>query len=662
MASGTAIVPGNREAPPGLLRSTELSVRLITTRIADALCYTCSMLEFGIEEKDSEPLDIHQPVIYTTCSQVRATCPLCNILGIVFEHQIVCYTPFVTIHQGRPSRNVVFFLDRFAFVHRLSAGDTLPRAISPNIGVANSALISNWVRFCCRNHGTTCGKKPAHFVPGLKLIDCTSRRICVAMPGQRYAALSYVWGPSVPHEPPGAVPQSFPRTIEDAISVAKQLQFPYLWVDRYCIDQGNEQEKHIMISNMDMIYSGAEVTIIAAAGSDPHYGIPGVSTTVRHAAPIHAFDHGSLIDWKNPISEIARSRWGRRGWTYQEMLLSRRRLVFTDSQMIFQCCTEEFQEFLSISTPYDPTRDPDRPTARDIDRYRLNLGCTQKVAPPSRMPHLRASRINNIFPANGIGTSAKDIYQRIEEYTMRNLSYTDDILNAFVGIFGAFGRNIRGYKTHFWGIPILGEYPDLMRQQWAESFVTGLAWYSLSPVERRPGSWPSWSWIAVMGLGVKHYTSQFRCPFPLECTYTNERGSKESVYQYVQGKHDYTKYHQWIDLTTWVIGSCELHNGTFTHPGLQGMDAWMDVKRKESLIERDVWGYTGVFLFANTKHAYFLVTEDADENGSLRRVGLGCITHNYYGHTKTSDYFPWQPSVKAHTSLKNWKYKTVRLV
>jgi hypothetical protein len=168
-------------------------------------------------------------------------------------------------------------------------------------------------------------------VPGLKVIDCSSGRICIATPDQPYVALSYVWGTShaTTQQIPRKAGQTFPRTIEDAMLVAKELRIPYLWVDRYCIDQHNHQEKHTMISNMDKIYSGAIITIIAAAGSDSSHGLPGVSTTLCTGPSLDTFNHGSLLSWKIALYELNGSAWATRAWTYQEMLLSRRRLVFT---------------------------------------------------------------------------------------------------------------------------------------------------------------------------------------------------------------------------------------------------------------------------------------------------------------------------------------------
>ena len=96
---------------------------------------------------------------------------------------------------------------------------------------------------------------------------------------KRYACLSYVWGDvpadktSCDNEPLADIPQ----TVADAIVVTQQLGIRYLWVDRYCIGQDNAAEKHATISNMDSIYRNACITIVAAAGSDSNYGLPGIS-------------------------------------------------------------------------------------------------------------------------------------------------------------------------------------------------------------------------------------------------------------------------------------------------------------------------------------------------------------------------------------------------
>jgi hypothetical protein len=93
-----------------------------------------------------------------------------------------------------------------------------------------------------------------------------------------YLALSYVWGnqkPSVVQI--GEKLPSLPRTIQDAITATLKLGFRYLWVDMYCIKQDNLNHVGDQIRHMDLVYRRAQATIIAAAGENPDFGLPGVS-------------------------------------------------------------------------------------------------------------------------------------------------------------------------------------------------------------------------------------------------------------------------------------------------------------------------------------------------------------------------------------------------
>ncbi|KAH7093560.1 heterokaryon incompatibility protein-domain-containing protein [Paraphoma chrysanthemicola] len=100
-----------------------------------------------------------------------------------------------------------------------------------------------------------------------------------------YACLSYVWGkPLGPGADLSLAPNSLPKTISAAMTVAIQLDIRYLWVDRYCIDQEDSPEKNHLIQNMASIYQAARITIVAASGNDPHDGLPGIHGLRWHKA------------------------------------------------------------------------------------------------------------------------------------------------------------------------------------------------------------------------------------------------------------------------------------------------------------------------------------------------------------------------------------------
>lgn len=62
----------------------------------------------------------------------------------------------------------------------------------------------------------------------------------------------------------------------DAVEVTNKLGLQYLWVDRLCINQADDNEKAYLISKMTTIYEEAELTIVAAAGTGASHGLPGI--------------------------------------------------------------------------------------------------------------------------------------------------------------------------------------------------------------------------------------------------------------------------------------------------------------------------------------------------------------------------------------------------
>jgi len=191
--------------------------------------------------------------------------------------------------------------------------------------------VKNWISLCQVMHTTVCMIKDPSTVRYQKLIDCHTRTL-VPAENHPYVALSYVWGPNPKSCEDvydfGKLPKKLPTTIEDTITVMQKLNFRYLWVDRYCIDQQQEKERTHQIGKMDLIYMNAELTIIAAAGSDPHYGLPGVGYQKRKPQFLtrcaRIGNHFLITTADAPTAATQRSTWNTRGWTFQEALLSRR--------------------------------------------------------------------------------------------------------------------------------------------------------------------------------------------------------------------------------------------------------------------------------------------------------------------------------------------------
>jgi hypothetical protein len=193
----------------------------------------------------------------------------------------------------------------------------------------NYSVLKDWIFGCQRMHLKHCAAVCSRVNDGIqempifRLIDCRTKTITTAPMTIEYVALSYVWGrqtaenSSSENSPlqPG-LPTKLPNTIEDAMKVTVSLGYRYLWVDKYCVDQRAEHsELQAQLATMDLIYSGACVTIIAAAGNDASFGLPGVGSRARIAHLSIAIDGITWVSGhRDTRALVSASTWATRGW------------------------------------------------------------------------------------------------------------------------------------------------------------------------------------------------------------------------------------------------------------------------------------------------------------------------------------------------------------
>jgi len=187
----------------------------------------------------------------------------------------------------------------------------------------DSLKARTWLHTCVQSHHSACSRE-TFSIPGMNLIDCEKLEIVTARESSSWLALSYVWGANY-HAPAtvedtgfragSRLPADMPGTIRDAMSVTKELGYRYLWVDEYCIDQKDKTHREAQINKMDQIYRGADLTIVAAAGEDKGYGLPGVGVTKRQVGKTVCI--GDVVIYSNgpsPDSETQESKWFTRAW------------------------------------------------------------------------------------------------------------------------------------------------------------------------------------------------------------------------------------------------------------------------------------------------------------------------------------------------------------
>lgn len=231
---------------------------------------------------------------------------------------------------------------------------------------------------------------------------------------------------------------------------------------------------------MDLVYSQAELTIIAAAGSTAGYGLPGVAMTARRRQFTTNIGPVRLTYIPPHTSFTLRSSiWASRGWTYQESILSRQRLIFTDDQIAWVC--NAWHNCESTAMP------PESFVGIEDNPFQ---GFVPKMVRSMRKRYMDIGNLKDF----------QEIKTHIMEYSSRKLTHDSDALNAILSIFEstqAVKRGLAGDEAryslfyHLHGLPV-------KVSPVTENTLVPLGWYHGLPAQRR-GDFPSWSWTGWKG-------------------------------------------------------------------------------------------------------------------------------------------------------------------
>ncbi|KAH7142162.1 heterokaryon incompatibility protein-domain-containing protein [Dactylonectria macrodidyma] len=502
------------------------------------------------------------------------------------------------------------------------------------------SLVKSWLQYCAQHHTKTCGavgdRAGLDAIASFKLIDCKADEIIPAC-GQQYVALSYVWGKGPVAIPTSTrLPKKVPKTIRDAITATLALGFQYLWIDRYCINQQIKEEVDEQVPKMDLIYNNAQLTIIAAAGKDPEHGLPGVSRRPLRQPSAKIGKHFLVSSMPDPTKLIEVSDWNTRAWTYQEGLLSRRRLVFTDLQVYFECRGMYCREALNFPLSAMHIQDGSRFQAAYCEG--VDLG---------------------IFPRQ-LGRTEWEVVERIEAYSKRHLSDPADALKGFSGVLRALGNSPRKLR-HCWGVPILGRPPKPKDMgfrrarraqeiydayQWSPTvgFCVGLCWATKKPGERRQGM-PSWSWTGWSGSvewALKEW--QWRgtsSRIDMNVRVQLQDGNLIGLDEYCRSYNDLIQPVSVLHLSTWVT-PCQVRTGSKHKKRQHTFENYIKIRNTQGRSLRfrftPTTGYSTIpelgqclFIKLVESHEGFnmyamIVSELSD--GTYLRIGL-CYLHFY---------------------------------
>ncbi|KAL0943056.1 uncharacterized protein CTRU02_200942 [Colletotrichum truncatum] len=367
-------------------------------------------------------------------------------------------------------------------------------------------LMRGWIRDCENSHGEKCVGKYNHkddMPQGFRVIDTHNMKVMEPDSAVSFVALSYMWSASsdgskeiqleknnlsLLEEPGSLASCSIPDIVLDAIYLCRDLGESYLWVDRLCIIQDDAVTKPAQIGAMDKIYRSATFTIVAALNDRYGKGLPGCSKRPRLPlssvlrTPRQPEVEGRGVKPNGMTAEVDRSLWNKRGWTFQERVLSKRRLFITEHQAIFECSVTTAEEELTWNAGF--VRPTESTVNSETDHNQLELTKTQgEYLAPGNVERKGFSGDVGFYIAEM--PSLKDYRDWIESYSSRQLSFGTDIINAFMGV-GNVLRDALGTRLLF-GLP--------------EKFLTqSLMWSCVGSLARRGEvpHIPSWSWASSL--------------------------------------------------------------------------------------------------------------------------------------------------------------------
>ena len=327
--------------------------------------------------------------------------------------------------------------------------------------------------------------------------------------------------------------KKLPKTLQDAIHTARQLNIPYLWIDSLCIVQDSAEDIAAEITKMPQIYKQAILTINAAAATDCDDGflhpreevMARIDASFRLLYPLSENEGTETLeilsqpDLDMGIIYICEDRYcgykvkkfgeepaSKRAWTLQETWLSPRMLIYGSGPLQWQCLTA------AHSLGGSPPSDPNQEFVPSNDRHKF----FQPLE--SRTESSLLSRLENMNMEEGMGSQNEEqlneshkmeniswnravdlasmpkIWRSIvSSYTHRAMTNPDDKLPALSGIAAEFKR-LSGdtYLAGLWekGLP----FDLLWHQKPQPPWFADRRW---KPPNYRA---PSWSWAAQDGM------------------------------------------------------------------------------------------------------------------------------------------------------------------
>jgi hypothetical protein len=245
---------------------------------------------------------------------------------------------------------------------------------------------------------------------------------------------------------------------------------------------------------MAAVYTNAYLTLAATGGQDCNAGLFRYSTLGPYIQlPYDTVDGAHSSVWTYPLDmgkEIFTSEYinmsteplSKRGWAFQERVLSRRLLLFASDQIHFECLQGVVAETgLKMDWRYHSVH-----LERDLE---LPSEKGQEDEETTKMASLPSSHIDQA------PTIMSRWLQLVRAYGDGKLTFPSDKLPALSGIAKLYSEMLND---------------EYVAGLWKKSILEGLSWQALRCKLPPDGKYraPSWSWASVDGTASGGYVGQ----------------------------------------------------------------------------------------------------------------------------------------------------------
>ena len=270
-----------------------------------------------------------------------------------------------------------------------------------------------------------------------------------------------------------------PKTFQDVIHLARGLEARYIWIDALCILQDSAEDWAQESNRMADVYAYGLLNI-CVSNADANTGCSPTRNPLywSHCVVANSGTQLVMAAHESYMPDVNEKDVLRRGWVFQERLLSPRTIYIGNEECMFECSS-------AISTERSPIWwEPTDRVSKRMFRKLMEAGTEAATA----VRQFTQGQKPHPYEKDGLLRKLGEVWEKVVgAYIGTSLSFPSDRLPALAAIATAL-RDATGF--------------DYAAGHWYELLPLGLLWHRsgfrgsvwLAPPRKR---FPSWAWASA---------------------------------------------------------------------------------------------------------------------------------------------------------------------